>query len=126
MLTIIFTCYFFVSRVNLGNRNAEVYHSGSRVKDYVARGLQLLHRLPRCRLTFVQKYYILVFLTTLCPAISHNSVLPRCKMAWCITIFWYLSAPMIARITCLKASVDRSPQPYRMHSVAGRASTRLL
>ena len=29
----------------------------------------------------------------LCPAISHNSVLPRGKMAQCTTIFWHLSAP---------------------------------
>jgi hypothetical protein len=64
-------------------------------------------------------------LTTLCPAISHNSALSRCKMARCIIILWYLSAPMIGRIACLMAS-DSSPQPYRMHSIAGRASTRLL
>jgi hypothetical protein len=48
-------------------------------------------------------------LATLHPAISHNSALSRCRMAWRITIFWYLSAPMIARIACLMASVDSSP-----------------
>ena len=132
----IFTWYLFVASIDLCNRNTEPYHSGSRVLEMaIYRGgfivtstttLPLNVHVTRIQYSYSRNVVPRNFTQQCIPPVLYSPGIPPRQKALCTTIFWHLSAPMIARIACLMASVDSRLRLYRMHPVPGRAPTRLL